>query len=224
MSELKRKAAFTALLTPCIVGHHDTNLLFISSLSTTMGFFIWLLLLPSMSSVSFDGFTDADNPPITYCLKTAQEALMGKVCLIGKNDSIVECGMSLIRFCTGEEWCLPSLRFCGSNEETNDMLIKVVNPIICGLLVASLLITILTQWLSNFLNLYKITKFLTGGKGYMHRSLICTLVEDGNHKMLERLFQDASDVKEMICRPNRYGDTPLHISCRQKDEISTRYP
>ena len=59
----------------------------------------------------------------------------------------------------------------------------------------------LLQWLSDYSNTFRLTNKLTCGRGFLHRSLLCSLVEEGEHEKLRAVLEGIrSDTKEAVRR------------------------
>ena len=88
---------------------------------------------------------------------------------------------------------------------------------ISALLVLGVLLCSLLQWLSDFSNTFRLTNFLFCGHGFLHRSLLCTLAEEGDYATLEDILQALRihHAGKVVSRADRNGDTPLHLACRR---------
>ncbi len=220
LSDLRNKAIFTSVLTPCIAGHHDTNLLMLSGVSMTMCLSMWLQFI--LPHTALAPLTMRDNPPISHCFVDNDTSLVSQVCLYD-GQSVTECGQKYIRECGGPD-CLPSVRICNVGEQPMDVLTDIVTPILLACLLASLLICCLLQWMSDFYNVLLCTSTLTRErKAFIHRSLLCTLVQRGDHQKLNDVLSRArkagsKELEEVVSRANAAGDTPLHIACRDGKE------
>ncbi len=205
--KIKFWAILTSMLGPCIPIHHGLHILLTSGFCTVLcllsSFCMGIAIVPSLN------ITLSNSPPITHCFRNA--SLAGGTCLVNGSAGIVECGQSFLRFCT-EENCLPSVRFCDSDENPLDMMIYVIMPILCVLLLISMLEISGLQWLSSFTNLQR--THLCWFK-FIHRGLLFSMIDnvdvEGLKDILDRREEEIGDI---INKQSREGDTLLHRSCQ----------
>ncbi len=160
-----------------------------------------------------------DSPPITHCLYSSNEYHRGQICLYDpEEDYVLMCGQTFIRQCATQV-CLPSVRFCETTENSVDKLMLII--IMLGLLLAcGLLITTFLQWSSDYYNFFVYSNYISGGHGIIHRSLVCSVVENGNIGMLRVILaksQNEAKISLDISKADSYGDTPLHLACENGD-------
>ncbi len=198
-------------MVPCVTGNSREWLLLMTDASTVFSFLICLTLIPGISRFDYDDIFL--NPPIFRCFPTANETLAGNVCILNEDGQVAVCGHRHIRLCL-DQTCLDSVRYCSSGEEPWDLFKMKVMPVLIVVLCDCLALGAILQWMSNYLNVYKYTKWIRRGNGYIHRSLLCTAVQEGDHNTLENVLAGKNKKRlcEMISRPNKMGNTPLHIA------------
>ncbi len=205
--KMKFWAILTSMLSPCIPIHHGLNILQTSGFCTVLcllsSFCMCIAMIPSLNITPFN------SPPIAYCFRN--EALTGEICLVNGSTEIVECGQRFLRFCT-EENCLPSVRFCDSDENPLDMMTYVIMPILCVLLLISMLEISGLQWLSSFTNLQR--THLCWFK-FIHRGLLFSMIDNVDIEGLKDILKGRKEeIEDIINKQKREGDTPLHRSCQ----------
>ncbi len=129
---------------------------------------------------------------------------------------VFDCGRDRIHRCISD--CYPTVRLCAAGEYPEEALSKFVVPNLSLILVVPSLITCgLLQWLSNFSNLFRLTNRLTFGHGFLHRSLLWSLVSEGDNVTLGNILSAlrASNLADVVSRQDRDGNTPLHVACQR---------
>ncbi len=209
-NKLMFKSIVSSLMVPSVAIHHKVPILFFSTLSTTINLIVTLSLI---TLIVYEDNGLSANFPLFSCFKTDNETLAGNICLIGENEQVVDCGQTYWRVCSKN--CLNSVRFCGEGEKTFQMLKTVRSAVICALC-GCILLSVVLQWMSNYLNVYKYTKHLFH-KAYIHRSILFLAIEENDIDLLESVLAEKNVDKNMINRRNRQGQTPLVLAISKKD-------
>ena len=205
---LKWKGVLTSVLMPCVVGHHETTMLLISSLSTVACHLtcIWSLLL---AGHFLSDEQAGEQQPITSCLEQRSSSNLE----YGDGD------FTWMWICHSD--CVALTRLCDPGEAKLDVLLDVC-VILSLLVLGSVPAYSLLQWASDYGVMFRQTN-RCGGKGFLHRSLLESLVKEGDHENLEAILEDlTTSRRKEVSRQNSKGDTPLHIACRKGDEVSVR--
>ncbi len=119
-----------------------------------------------------------------------------------------DCGHGLMRLCPSD--CPYSVRYCSPFEDPWDKLKYQVTPGLCGLLLASVLVGCLLQWLSDYAKFCLFTKWLFCGRGYIHRSIMFDHINDGDCQRVELMLKHCRVNPADLNRPNAQGRTVLH--------------
>ncbi len=207
-NRLMYKAIVASIMVSSVTFHQKVPIIFVSTLITAVNLIIALSLVSQTTLMIYKDNELTANFPLFSCFKSDNETLIGNICLIGKNEQITDCGQSYWRVCSKN--CLDSVRFCGEGEEMFQMFQTVKIALICALCGCILLSAVL-QWMSNYLNVYKYTKFLCC-KGYIHRSILFLAIEENKFDVLQTVLADDNMDKDMIKRRNRRGQTPLFFA------------
>ncbi len=219
MAELKWKAVFTSMLTPCVVGHHKSSLLQTSAYSTSLVMLACLITLPIVAELR--ELRIDQEAPIIHCFhRNASDSVEatpsvsdgGRLfCKItGNIDS--DCTTAAFQVCRDD--CRPRFRSCSVEESELTVLSVMVIPTLAGSMTVSLLICLLLSWLSDFSNVFKLTNLVLCGRGFLHRSLLHSLVAEGDHEALATILSGLkTDPREALMRTDANGDTLLHVAC-----------
>ncbi len=207
-NRLMFKSIVASIMVPSVTFHHKAPIVFVSTVVTAVNLIITLLLVTQTTLIINSKNEFSANFPLFSCFVTDNETLTENICLLGENEHVTDCGQSYWRVCSKN--CLDSVRFCGQGEATFQMFQTVSNVLICALCGCILLSAIL-QWMSNYLNVYKYTKHICG-KVYIHRSILFLAIEEKDIETLESVLAEKNVDKNILKRPNRNGQTPLHFA------------
>lgn len=200
--EINLKCILTSIFTPCIIIHHTSNRLLTSSLTTVFSLVVWLQLLPFLAKLN--PITMDSHPPIIHCFDSEVNLTFTNVCLWNGTMVTSTCDLNYIRLCSGN--CLPSIRMCGYNEDSEYVLEKIVSPALSVMLFISLLCSGFLQKLGDYRTLYKVTC-----KKVIHKTLLMSMVEDGLHDELKEVLK-RSKYRNMAAQ-DLHGNTILHAAC-----------
>ncbi len=207
-NRLMIKSLVAAIMVPSITFHHKAPIIFVSTVITAINLIITLSLVTQTTLMIYEDNVLSANFPLFSCFKPENETFTGSICLLGENEQVTDCDQIYWRVCSKN--CRASVRFCGEGEEAFQMLQTVTSALIY-ILCGSILLSAILQWMSNYLNVYKYTKYLCCN-AYIHRSILFLAIEENDIDTLESVLAEKSlnlD-KNMINRQNRHGDMPLH--------------
>ncbi len=207
-NRLMFKSIVASIMVPSVTFHHKAPIIFVSTLITAINLIITLTLVTQTTLMVYKDNELSSNFPLFSCFKPDNETLDGNICLLEESNQVTDCGQSYWRVCSKN--CLDSVRFCGEGEEMFQTLQTVTSALIC-VLCGSILGGAILQWMSNYLNVYKYTKFLCC-KGYIHRSILFLAIEENDIGTLESVLAEKTVDKNILKRPNRNGQTPLHFA------------
>ncbi len=226
---LKWKSIFNSLLCPCVVGHHQTQLFFLSSVSTFGPLLICIWLLPVF--VQYNPMELGGEPPNSYCfgpdgpLGPGPDSLGNhsfqpytQFCKFNlETGMLTDCNRKRLALVSRDDW-KSVVRLCGQGEGSLHGLLWY-NVILTVLLAVSLFLSFLLQCLSNPSHLLKCSNCCCRwcGGGIPQRSHLTSLVEAGDVDSLCKVLGPLSkkDRKKVVKRPDSEGNSLLHIACRR---------